>query len=223
MDRKSSSAVVANVVGNGVVIPKLLEILSVPTPIIIGVAAVSIGLVAVWGHSAKDVSWRKRVLPIIIMTVGLLVLTAGAVLYYRQKPLKAEIKRPNPIVAHPKPDDIRPTAATAPKPEGRDRDSLTKARMTSERQLQGGVHSRERPLMSDIRSDIRDKKALIVSIVIDWRNSNDGIPSTEAEILDRATPYINQQLEVRGQKWKFDRDMRKLLGFPPAIGDSYAE
>lgn len=72
-----------------------------------------------------------------------------------------------------------------------------------------------------IKNDLAVKQALILGIASDWRNSNDGVPSTDAEILDKATPYINDQLRLRGQKWKFDRDMRKRLGFPPAIGDSY--
>ena len=62
---------------------------------------------------------------------------------------------------------------------------------------------------------------MIREIVNDWMSSNDGIPTTQAAVLDKASDYINQQLRVRGEKWAFDRASRKALGFPPRVGDSY--
>lgn len=69
--------------------------------------------------------------------------------------------------------------------------------------------------------ELNRQRAQILAIGNDWMGSNDGIPPTEAGILDKATPYINEQLKIRGENWQFDRTKRRQLGFPPAIGDSY--
>jgi hypothetical protein len=71
--------------------------------------------------------------------------------------------------------------------------------------------------------DFQRRRGLIHDIVHDWMLSNDGVPSTSAAILDKASGYINQQLRLRGEKWTFDRASRKALGFPPAAGDSYED
>lgn len=69
--------------------------------------------------------------------------------------------------------------------------------------------------------DALRRRQLVVDIVGDWMRSNDGHPTTDAGLLDKAGDYINQQLRVRGEKWTFDRANRKALGFPPPEGDSY--
>jgi len=59
--------------------------------------------------------------------------------------------------------------------------------------------------------DVQRRRQLIAEIVNDWMSSNDGIPTTQAALLDKASEYINQQLRVRGEKWAFDRASRKAL------------
>lgn len=68
----------------------------------------------------------------------------------------------------------------------------------------------------------RQRHDMIVSIAQDWVSSHDSVPTTQAGILDAATDYIDDELKRRGETWVFDRETRRALGFPPAIGDSYA-
>lgn len=76
---------------------------------------------------------------------------------------------------------------------------------------------------SSQENDVQRRRRLIAEIVDDWMSSNDGHPTTQAALLDKASGYINQQLRVRGEKWAFDRACRKALGFPPSVGDSYED
>jgi hypothetical protein len=254
MDRKVIAGAIVGVLFNGVVLPLILELLdaSKQTKALIVAASVFVMLALfVWGYAAKGLSWGVRMLPIVLMLVGLAMFGAGALWYYGlgQKAEAKKPEKPSSLPTQTRAIDLYPLPSTVPTPSPTK--PLTVGQLNAERERQAAIQRSERTrayleasksrdleksldqvlkgirpaprptIAEDVKADLSSKRALITEIVQDWKSANDGQPETQAALLDKATPYINDQLRVRGQKWTFDRYMRKLLGFPPAVGDTY--
>ena len=69
------------------------------------------------------------------------------------------------------------------------------------------------------QAEIKRRRDLVLFIEGDW--SRDGVPTSLSGRLDQATDQINAELERYGETWTFDKQMRRALGLPPPVGESY--
>lgn len=65
------------------------------------------------------------------------------------------------------------------------------------------------------RLEIARRQSLAAMLAREWVGvEGDGIPTTDREIYDMATPYINERLTARGEGWQMTPETRRQLGLP---------
>lgn len=202
MSKKEAANLFVNVVFNGVFLPLILTLLKVPSLYIIFVAAFSMFLAFLWGHSPHKTGWRRGMMPLVVMSVGVCVFGIGVYLFFRQSQEVNEV-------------EIQQAVTSAPLMPPTEQDNMKSSSQITNSVPEEIKHANESAKLTNEFRDSMNSKIDIKLVEINRRQSilrqltelymmsNDGISSRMAAGMELPpADFLNEELEKLGESWR---------------------